>query len=151
MMQQSIHCAGRSRQIPSRQALTRLATSCDRFSLWLNLPRATLASTFMLPSFCFRTHRVSCVACMNLKSLDNCRTACSPDEEVVNDRVNLDRAAGFTVVKQAQVASLPWTDFCKLWKDYMVVMAECLVEAAGVVASPPGQRLAHLVYETGAG
>ena len=49
-----------------------------------------------------------------------------------------------------QVASLPWTDFCKLWKDYMVVMAECLVEAAGVVASPPGQRLAHLVYETGA-
>lgn len=56
-----------------------------------------------------------------------------------------------TVANQVQVASLPWTDFCKLWKDYMVVMAECLVEAAGVVASPPGQRLAHLVYETGAG
>ena len=51
----------------------------------------------------------------------------------------------------AQVASLPWIDFCKLWKDYMVVMAECLVEAAGVVSSPSGQRLAHLVYETGAG
>ena len=31
-----------------------------------------------------------------------------------------------------------------------MVMAECLVEAAGAVASPPGQRLAHLVYETGA-
>ena len=51
---------------------------------------------------------------------------------------------------RVQVASLPWTDFCKLWKDYMVVMAECLVEAAGDVASRPGQRLAHLVYETGA-
>jgi len=48
-----------------------------------------------------------------------------------------------------QVAAVPWTDFCELWKDYMVVLAECLVQAAGVVASPPGQRLAHLVYETG--
>jgi len=44
---------------------------------------------------------------------------------------------------------VPWVDFCKLWKDYMVVLAECLVQAAGDVASPRGQRLARLVYETG--
>lgn len=31
----------------------------------------------------------------------------------------------------------------------MVAMAECLVDAAGVVSSPQGQRLARLVYETG--
>ncbi len=49
-----------------------------------------------------------------------------------------------------QVASVPWIEFCRLWKDYMVVLAECLVEATGDVASPIGQRLAHLVYETGA-
>ena len=47
------------------------------------------------------------------------------------------------------MASLPWLDICKLWKDYMVIMAECLVDAAGEVSSPQGQRLARLVYETG--
>ena len=30
-----------------------------------------------------------------------------------------------------------------------MAMAECLVDAAGVVSSPQGQRLARLVYETG--
>ena len=48
------------------------------------------------------------------------------------------------------MAGLPWPDVCKLWKDYMVAMAESLVEAGGSVQSTPGQRLARLVYETGA-
>ena len=47
------------------------------------------------------------------------------------------------------MAGLPWLDVCKLWKDYMVAMAEALVEAAGCVHSLAGQRLARLVYETG--
>ena len=48
------------------------------------------------------------------------------------------------------MAALSWPEFCKLWKDYTDAMGAAIVEAAGSSESPAGQRLARLVYETGA-
>ncbi len=51
---------------------------------------------------------------------------------------------------RAQVAALSWPEFCRLWKDYIDVMSHALRDASTTTDSAAAQRLARLVYETGA-
>ena len=53
-------------------------------------------------------------------------------------------------VVRAQVAALSWPEFCRLWKDYIDAMNAALVDARTSTDSAAAQRLARLVYETGA-
>ena len=50
----------------------------------------------------------------------------------------------------AQVAALSWPEFCQLWKDYIDAMSHALRDVSTATDSTAAQRLARLVYETGA-
>ena len=48
-----------------------------------------------------------------------------------------------------QIKNMPWTEFVKLWKDYVNHLAVCLVESDGNADSPSSKRLEALVEELG--
>ena len=46
-----------------------------------------------------------------------------------------------------QIKSMPWTEYAKLWKDYVNHLAVCLVESNGNPESASSRRLETLVEE----